>query len=113
MIFIKDEYVPPEERVRITYFLKRKALREIFGRLKTTLFDTYKFRELQNVLKAMFFALCAVSTVILFMSVYISRVFGLSEAEVINIIAFSTVFAIGGSIFSGFISDVMGYKWSL
>jgi len=113
MIFIKDEYVPPEERVKATYFLRRKNILQIFRRLKTTLFDSYKFRELQNVLKAMFFALCAVSTVIMFMSVYISRVFGLSEVETINIIAFSTVFAVGGSIFSGFISDIMGYKWSL
>jgi len=44
---------------------------------------------------------------------YISQVFRLTEAQIIDLVAFSTIFAIGGSIFSGFISDYIGYRRSL
>lgn len=71
------------------------------------------FPGLVDFLKGLFFVLCAVNAVILFMSVYATRAFGLGEAEIINLIAFSTVFAILGSLFSGFISDILGYKRTL
>ncbi|MBU0549648.1 MAG: MFS transporter, partial [Candidatus Omnitrophica bacterium] len=50
---------------------------------------------------------------IIFMSVYATRVFGLSEAQIINLIIFSALFAILGSFYSGYISDRIGYKKSL
>jgi len=88
-------------------------LLKIFGKLKKTLFENSELRELRNFLKAAFFVLCVVNTIILFMSVYITKVFGLGESEIIDLIALSTIFAIIGSIFSGFISDIIGYKRSL
>lgn len=111
MIFIKDKN--PKGNLNLTYFFKKDKLIEVTRALKVTAFDTYKFPGLSDFLKAAFFSLCAVNVIILFMSVYATRVFGLNEAQIINLIAFSTVFAILGSLFSGIISDYFGYKRSL
>lgn len=108
MLFIKDEQ--PVKEFSLSYFLKKNKLLEIFKTLKTTAFDTYKFPGLLNFLKSSFFGLCAVNAVILFMPVYATRAFVLNESEVINLVTFSTFFAIAGSLFSGFISDYIGHK---
>ncbi|MDP3732198.1 MAG: MFS transporter [Candidatus Omnitrophota bacterium] len=108
MLFIKDEH--PAKELSLSYFLKKDKLLEIFKTLKTTAFDTYNFPGLLDFLKSSFFGLCAVNTVILFMSVYATRAFGLNETEVINLVTLSTFFAIAGSLFSGFISDYIGHK---
>lgn len=108
MIFIKDKQ--PKGKLNLIYFFKKDRIVEILRTLKITIFNTYRFPGLLDFLKAAFFGLCAVNAIILFMSVYASRVFGLNEAEVINLVAFSTLFAIAGSIFSGFISDYIGHK---
>ncbi len=111
IIFIKED--PAKRRESLGAFLKKGTLLKIFGKLKKTLFENSELRELRNFLKAAFFVLCVVNTIILFMSVYITKVFGLGESEIIDLIALSTIFAIIGSIFSGFISDIIGYKRSL
>jgi len=111
MIFIKEE--PSKEKMGLGYFLDRQRLSQIFRRLRLTLFDSYKFAELKNFLVAAFFGLCVVNAIILFMSVYVGNVFGLGESQIINLIAFSTIFAIVGSLVSGVISDMIGYRRSL
>lgn len=108
MIFVKD--MQSKERLNLVYFLKKERLFVILKSLKATVFDAYRYPGLLDFLKAAFFGLCAVNAIILFMSIYATRVFGLSEAGVINLITFSTLFAIAGSIFSGFISDYVGHK---
>ena len=47
------------------------------------------------------------------MSVYATRAFKLGEAQIINLITFSTFFAIFGSFISGYISDRIGARVSL
>jgi UMF1 family MFS transporter len=111
LIFIKDK--PPLKKLEFFSFLKKDRVLGFFKTLRTTLFDTYNFPGLSDFLKSAFFGLCAVNTVILFMSVYATRAFGLNEAEVINLITFSTLFALAGSLFSGFISDYLGHKRAL
>ncbi|MFC1570776.1 MFS transporter, partial [Candidatus Omnitrophota bacterium] len=107
LIFVKDKDTEnPEEAPR------EKESRNIFTRLKATIMDN-ELKEFKDLLKASFFVLCVVHTVILFMSVYATRAFGLNEAQIINLIAFSTLFAIGGSILSGLLSDRLGYRRSL
>jgi UMF1 family MFS transporter len=91
----------------------KEVLFQVIGRLKETLFSEGEHRRIKNLLAASFFLLCAVNTVILFMSVYAGKVFGLGESETIDLIAFSTVFAILGSFVSGFISDIVGYARAL
>lgn len=111
IIFVKEERA--EDRIGLGYFLAKERILQIFDRLRSTLFDSYRFGELRNFFKAAFFGLCVVNALILFMSIYVGEVFGLGESEIIDLIAFSTIFAILGSIFSGFISDIVGYKKSL
>ncbi|MCF7916835.1 MAG: MFS transporter, partial [Candidatus Omnitrophica bacterium] len=60
--------------------------------------------------KASFFILCPVNVLILFMAVYLTKVFGLQEAGLVNVLAIAAVFAIFGSIIFGTISDYLGYK---
>ncbi|MBU1061937.1 MAG: MFS transporter [Candidatus Omnitrophica bacterium] len=111
IVFVKEK--SPKYRTGIFYFLEREKLLEAFRRLRTTIFDISKLAELKDFLKASFFGLCAVNAIILFMSIYAGKVFGLKEGQIVNLIAFSTIFAIVGSIFSGFISDIIGYRKSL
>ncbi len=108
MFFIKDK--PVDGKPPLAHFFKKEKISKIFQTLKGTLISTYKYPGLTDFLKAAFFGLCAVNAVILFMSVYATRAFGLNNAEVINLICFSTIFAIIGSFFSGFISDYLGHR---
>ncbi len=110
MIFVKDK--PAPKKVPLVSFLSVRKLGQIFKQLKQTLFSQQS-QEFKNFLKAAFFGLCAVNTVILFMSVYVSKVFGLNEEQKINLIIFAAVFAIISSFLSGFISDLIGYRRSL
>ncbi|MBI4972800.1 MAG: MFS transporter, partial [Candidatus Omnitrophica bacterium] len=108
LIFIKDKF--PPAKISLFYFLKKQKIKDIFHTLKDTAFNIQQFPGLLDFLKAAFFGLCAVNTVILFMSIYATRVFALNETQVINLITFSTFFAIVGSISFGFISDYLGHK---
>ncbi|MGB2961270.1 MAG: MFS transporter [Candidatus Omnitrophota bacterium] len=111
LIFIKEER--PGEKMRLSFFLRKERLVELADRLKMTIRGTETFKGLRNFLKASFFMLCVVNALILFMAVYAVRVFGLAEDQIIDLVAFSTLFAILGSIVSGFISDLIGYVRSL
>jgi len=111
MIFIREK--PSGVKMRVVDSLKKDRIIPIFGRLRSTIFDSRKFPGLRDFLKASFFGLGAVNTIILFMSVYVNKVFGLTEAQIANLIVFSTLFAILGSILSGLISDAIGYKRSM
>lgn len=111
MIFVKDR--KPKKDLDLTYFFKKEKVTEIFKTIKTTAFDMHKYPGLLGFLKVAFFGLCAVNVIILFMSVYATKVFKLNEIQIINLIGFSTLFAILGSLFSGSISDQISYKHSL
>lgn len=108
LIFIKDR--PLKEKIDSIYFFKKEKIFKILRDLKINLWETYKFPGMKDFLKAAFFGLCAVNVVTLFMSIYATKVFGLNEAQIINLIAFSTIFAIISSFFSGYLSDYIGYK---
>lgn len=111
MIFVKEKSSGKEKDT--VPFLNKERIAQILKTMKSTLFDTYRYSALTDFLKAAFFGLCVVNVIILFMSIYATKVFGLKEPEIIDLIAFSTIFAIAGSIFSGFISDIVGHKRSL
>ncbi|MCM8771238.1 MAG: MFS transporter [Candidatus Omnitrophica bacterium] len=111
MLFIKDK--SDKKSINLTHFLRKEELSKIFKNIRIIFSNTQKFSGLSDFLKASFFGLCAINVVILFMSVYATRAFGLSEVQIINLIMFSTVFAILGSIFSGFLSDYFGSAWVL
>jgi len=111
MIFIKEKRA--ESPVKFSYFFRRTQLVEIFQKLKNTALRSGKHLGFNNFLMAAFFWLCAVNAIILFMSVYATKVFGLDDLQVIDFLIFSTFFAILGSILSGYLSDKIGYKRTL
>lgn len=108
LIFVKDKSPAPE--MDLIGFFKKERIIQMFNTLKRTAFESKMYPGLLDFLKATFFGFSAVNVIILFMSIYATRVFGLNEAQIVNLIAFSTLFAIIGSLFSGFISDFLGYK---
>ncbi|MFH1856400.1 MAG: MFS transporter [Candidatus Omnitrophota bacterium] len=111
IIFVKDlrsKYKPKPNNVS-----GKEYILQTFRQLKKTLTDNDKFQELKSFFKAVFFGLCAINTFMLFMAVYAAKVFGLTETQLISLLAFSTIFAVAGSFASGFISDFFGYKKSL
>jgi UMF1 family MFS transporter len=110
LLFIHDK---SKKRIALLAFFKKEKILEIFRGLIKTTFNTKEFPGLLDFLKAAFFGLCVVNVIILFMSVYATRAFGLKEIQIINLITFSTFFAIIGSFLSGYLSDRIGYKKSL
>ena len=111
LLFVKDK--GEKRNVDLISFFKGRKIIEIFKSLKAVGFNSQMLPGLPDFLKASFFGLCAVNVIILFMSVYATRVFGLDEVQIINLIAFSTLFAILGSILSGYISDRVGARLTL
>lgn len=111
LLFVKDK--KPRSDIKLMHLFNRDKAIEIFRQLKISILNAHKIPGLINLLFAMFFGLCAVYVIILFMSVYATKIYGLSDSEVVNLIGFSTIFAIIGSITSGFISDYVGYKRTL
>jgi len=107
MIFVK------EKREAGEFSLNREEIKKIFKKFKFMFQEIFQVKDLLNFLKGIFLGLCVVNTIILFMSVYAIKVFGLSNEEVVNFLIFSTFFAILGSFLSGFISDYIGYRNSL
>lgn len=111
MIFVKDR--PQDAKLQQNNRINKKQIMDIFKRMKTTLLNARDYGGLKEFLKAAFFGLCVVNVAMLFMSVYATKVFGLDNVQIINFIAFATVFAILGSIGSGIISDRIGYKQTM
>ncbi len=107
MLFVKER----REVFKEKSFLEKEKFCKIFHQAKK--FLSSGSTDFLNLLKSTFFMFAAVNVVILFMSVYATKVFGLSEVEIINLIIFSTFFALGGSLFFGFLSDYIGYRVSL
>ncbi|HAJ57254.1 MAG TPA: hypothetical protein DCL35_05735 [Candidatus Omnitrophica bacterium] len=111
MFFVKD--VEPKAVSLMSHFLKRDKFVKTFMELKVSSLNALKTPGLLDFLKAAFFGLSAVNAVILFMSVYVSRVFGLGGAQIVELIVFSAFFAVFGSFFSGVASDLLGCKRTL
>ena len=111
MLFVKD--TKTTVKMSLLEFLNRDRVFEIIKRLKVTLMNSKRFAGIHDFFKAAFFGLCVVNVLILFMSVYATKVFGLNNVEIINFIIFSAVFALLGSIFSGVLSDRIGCKTTM
>jgi len=111
LIFVRDQ--GPKKKVDLSGFMKKEKIFEIFRTLKNVGFDSRLYPGLPDFLRASFFCMAVVNVIILFMSVYATKAFGLNEAQIINLIMFSALFAIVGSIISGYISDRVGAKTSL
>ncbi|MBI4845096.1 MAG: MFS transporter [Candidatus Omnitrophica bacterium] len=111
LIFIKDRpHNLSNEQIITDKIFDRRKIKVVFERLRITLFTNHDQSGLREFLKAGFFGLCVVQAVMLFMAVYVTKVLGLQEAQVLKLIILGTFFAIFGSIGSGIISDYIGHK---
>ncbi|MBU1086783.1 MAG: MFS transporter [Candidatus Omnitrophica bacterium] len=108
MLFVKDRVIPLAQQKKIC--VNQPQVIEIFKRMYITLFKKDEYAALREFLKAAFFGLCVVNVTMLFMSIYVTKVFGLNDAEVFKFVILGTVFAVIGSISSGLISDRIGCK---
>lgn len=108
-LFVKDVLSPSEKS---TFHLKQTLL-TAYRTTKDTLYHIKQFPGLLDFFMATFIALNAVSTIYIFMSVYIKKVIGFSDAQMIMYYMICSVFAIVGSIMSGFVTDHLGAKKTL
>jgi len=108
MIFVREN--GDEKGAGVSRLPEGKIFSDVYGKLKKAFSEIRKIKGFVDFLKASFFSLCAVNTVILFMSIYAWKVFGLGGDQLIDLIAFSALFAIVGSVLSGFASDFLGYR---
>lgn len=90
-------------------FEVRRALHIIVSGMR----KVYAITGMKNFLSAAFFLLSAVSAMMLFMGVYADKAFGLNGEQVADLIVFATLFAILGSIVSGYVSDLIGHGRTL
>lgn len=102
-IFVKDNSTG---RIEITDSVFISA----FLKLKTTLLDVKKYSELFKFLITAFLALNAINTAYIFMSIYIKNVGGFAGTEIIIFYSISSIFAIIGSFFIGYVTDAIGAK---
>jgi UMF1 family MFS transporter len=99
-LFVREE---KQESTKIEFL---KIIKGIKGTIK----DLKKIDHLFNFLVASFLSLNAINTVLIFMSVYAKKVIKFSDMEINNFFILSSIFAICGSVVSGFISDRIGPK---
>ncbi len=108
LIFIREPR--PSRAEPFISFLNAENLIPIWEKLKSVFRKSTEFAEIRRFLIAFFYGLCALQTVMLFMSVYAGEAFGLTETAIVDLVIFSTLFAVAGSILSGVISDRVGTK---
>jgi MFS transporter, UMF1 family len=99
------------------YTVKAKTEKLSFGRALTntwhTIMEARQYKGLFIFLISNFFYSDALNTVITAMGIYSTQVIGFTAAERNGFLAFSTVFAIVGSLIFGWVADRIGSKASL
>jgi len=108
-LFVKDQF-SAKQKGRGKFGIR---IVDSFRKVKETLIHIREYPGLFNFLIAVFIALNAVNTLIVFMSVYTKKVIGFTNSEIITFYIVSTVFAILGSFVTGFITDRFGSKRTL
>ena len=105
-LFVKDALVSKRSKFEL-------QIRGAFKKTKETFVNIKKYPDLLNFLIAVFVALNAINTIIIFMSVYIKKVIGFTDPEIITFYIISTIFAILGAFITGFVTDKLGSKRTL
>jgi UMF1 family MFS transporter len=105
LIFVKEK--PAEIET------DRIGLTETMCSLRESLRELIKRPGIKDFLKAVFWAVAPLNAVILFMSLYLTRVYGMSESRIMQFLMFAGAFAVAGSFGLGHLSDRIGYKCGL
>ncbi len=102
-LFVKDRPVGRIDKFEIRII-------ESFRKVKETFIHIREYPGLFDFLIAVFIALNAINTLMIFMSIYTKKVIGFADSEIIIFYIVSTVFAILSSFVTGFITDRFGSK---
>lgn len=105
-LFVKDRLANKRDKPDF-------QIRGAFKKIKEIFVDIKQYPGLFNFLIAAFMAINAISTILVFMSVYTKKVIGFTDSEIITFYTVSTIFAIVGSFIAGFITDKFGSKRTL
>lgn len=89
---------------------KLSMVKEAWGNLKETLLRSRTHPDLIRFIIAIFIAVNAINTIIIFMAVYARKVIGFCDSELTAFFICSTAFAIIGSLLFGLICDLFGPK---
>ncbi|HEO64147.1 MAG TPA: MFS transporter [Candidatus Omnitrophica bacterium] len=106
LLLVKD--INPRMDIGLISFARKEKVLEIFKRLKSILSQSSSYPGLVDFLKTSFFGMCAINAIIVFMAVYATRVFHMDEPQIIRLLMLSTVFAMAGSLITGYASDRLG-----
>jgi len=104
-IFVKDIKTRTKNRFNIL-----KGFRQAFLQIKTTVIHVRRYSNLFIFFLGAFVAFNAVITAYIFMSVYIKKMIGFSDQEMIVFYVVCSIFAIMGSLAAGFLADKFGAK---
>jgi len=91
----------------------RNVIKAAAIEIKHTLVNIRQYADLTRILLAIFIGFNTVSTVVIFMSVYVEKVVGFTDADIQIFYIVSSVFAGVGSFIIGFLSDFFGAKRTL
>lgn len=108
--FVKDRQHFQFIKTKIVW---KKIIKNSFAEIKKTINNIKKFTGLGSFLVSIFFAFNAINTIFIFMSVYINKIIGFSSEQIIIFYIFSSIFAILGSVCSGYVTDKIGAKRTL
>ncbi|MBD3264631.1 MAG: MFS transporter [Candidatus Omnitrophica bacterium] len=111
MLFIRDK--GGGGRQSLLKFISFGEIKKNLLSLKNSLQSFAASYAIANFFKASFFVLIPLNAIIVFMSVYLTKVYGLSEGRIIQFLLIGALFAIMGSLLFGFLSDKIGPKLSL
>ncbi len=109
-IFVKDRKHFQLIKTKIKW---KKMIKKSFTEVNATIANIKKLKGLGSFLFSIFFAFNAINTIFIFMSVYIRKIIGFSDAQIIIFYMMSSAFAIVGSLCSGYITDKFGAKRTL
>jgi len=109
-LFVKDQITDEQKENKLKL---GTLINEAFLTIKNTITHIRQFRALFNFFLAIFIALNAINTIFIFMSIFTKQVAGFHDSEIITFYVVSSVFAVAGGLFSGFITDKLGAKKTL
>ncbi len=110
LIFVNE---PNAKNIPLKECFSVDMVREAFRSIKVSFQSSRSLRDFRTFLKFVFWGSCAMNTMILFMSILLAKLFMLDEGKTTDLLIFSSIFAVIGSMLSGWAGDKLGYKKSL
>lgn len=107
-IVVKDS-----KQIIRTKFKLLRSFQQAFSQIKTTLIHIKHYSNLFIFFVGAFIAFNAIITAYIFMSVYIKKVIGMADQELMVFYVICSIFAIIGSVIAGFLSDKIGARKTL